>query len=58
MNSGPRRNGGLTAINGAMTLLILLLIVQIWLFRRRSNRIWRAIARRPCLARFSREFSS
>ncbi len=31
MNSGPGRNGGLTAINGAMTLLILLLIVQIWL---------------------------
>jgi len=32
MNTDPRQNRGLTAIDGAMTLIVVLLIVQIWLF--------------------------
>ena len=31
MNSKPPQNRGLTAIDGAMVLIIVLLIVQIWL---------------------------
>jgi hypothetical protein len=31
MNGGPGQNRGLTAINGAMALIVVLLIVQIWL---------------------------
>ncbi len=31
MNTHPPQNRGLTAIDGAMVLLIILLIVQIWL---------------------------
>jgi hypothetical protein len=31
MNSHPPQNRGLTAIDGAMVLIIVLLIVQIWL---------------------------
>ena len=31
MNASPPRNHGLTAIDGAMVLIIILLIVQIWL---------------------------
>ena len=32
MNPNPPQNRGLTAIDGAMALVVLLLIVQIWLF--------------------------
>jgi len=31
MNTNPPQNRGLTAIDGAMVLIIILLIVQIWL---------------------------
>jgi hypothetical protein len=31
MNTGPPQNRGLTAIDGAMVLIVVLLIVQIWL---------------------------
>jgi hypothetical protein len=31
MNGDPRQNRGLTAIDGAMVLIVVLLIVQIWL---------------------------
>jgi uncharacterized membrane-anchored protein len=31
MNGSPGQKSGLTAINGAMALLVVLLIVQIWL---------------------------
>lgn len=31
MNGDPGQNRGLTAINGAMALIVVLLIVQIWL---------------------------
>jgi len=31
MNSQPPQNRGLTAIDGAMVLIVILLIVQIWL---------------------------
>jgi hypothetical protein len=31
MNTNPPQNRGLTAIDGAMVLIVLLLIVQIWL---------------------------
>ena len=31
MNGNPPQNRGLTAINGAMVLIVVLLIVQIWL---------------------------
>ena len=31
MNSQPPRNRGLTAIDGAMALIVILLMVQIWL---------------------------
>jgi len=31
MNNNPPQNRGLTAIDGAMVLIIVLLIVQIWL---------------------------
>ena len=31
MRTDPRQGRGLTAIDGAMTLIVLLLIVQIWL---------------------------
>jgi len=31
MNGRPRQTRGLTAIDGAMALIVLLLIVQIWL---------------------------
>jgi hypothetical protein len=31
MKTDPRQHRGLTAIDGAMTLIVLLLIVQIWL---------------------------
>ena len=32
MNTNPPQNRGLTAIDGAMTLIVVLLIVQVWLF--------------------------
>jgi hypothetical protein len=31
MNTNPPQNRGLTAIDGAMALIVILLIVQIWL---------------------------
>jgi hypothetical protein len=31
MNTDPRQHRGLTAIDGAMVLIVVLLIVQIWL---------------------------
>ena len=31
MNTNPPQNRGLTAIDGAMVLIVILLIVQIWL---------------------------
>lgn len=31
MNTNPPQNGGLTSIEGAMVLIVILLIVQIWL---------------------------
>ncbi|MGE5644614.1 MAG: DUF6755 family protein [Acidobacteriota bacterium] len=31
MNANPSQNRGLTAIDGAMVLIVVLLIVQIWL---------------------------
>ena len=31
MNNNPPQNRGLTAIDGAMVLIVILLIVQIWL---------------------------
>lgn len=31
MNTHPKQAGGLTAIDGAMVLIVVLLIVQIWL---------------------------
>ncbi len=31
MNGNPHQNRGLTAIDGAMVLIVVLLIVQIWL---------------------------
>jgi len=31
MNTDPPQNRGLTAMNGAMVLIVVLLIVQIWL---------------------------
>ena len=31
MNTGPPQHRGLTAIDGAMVLIVVLLIVQIWL---------------------------
>ena len=31
MNTDPRQHRGLTAIDGAMALIVVLLIVQIWL---------------------------
>jgi hypothetical protein len=31
MSTGPRQTRGLTAIDGAMVLIVVLLIVQIWL---------------------------
>ncbi|MDR3700238.1 MAG: hypothetical protein P4L56_11415 [Candidatus Sulfopaludibacter sp.] len=31
MNTDPPRNRGLTAIDGAMVLIVILLVVQIWL---------------------------
>jgi predicted Co/Zn/Cd cation transporter (cation efflux family) len=31
MSTDPKQNRGLTAINGAMALIVVLLLVQIWL---------------------------